>query len=253
VWDGSLDGYTQTMAYSVQEYQNKPVLAIWQGQFNAGGYGFGYNLLLNQSYQVVANVTTDLTGLAADIHEFQITANDTALLSAYNATALDLTPYGGSADGYILDGLFQEVDIATGKGLFTWKALDHVDPTECYVSPGDTGTEASPWDYFHINSVEKDFRGNYLVSSRHCHTAYYLDGTNGNILWRLGGKNSTFTGPGSEFYYQVCVTALNRIVEHDPSLRSTMRDSIPATILKSPSSITVQHPGRRQKRPHADY
>ena len=204
VWDGSLDGYTQTMAYSVQEYQNKPVLAIWQGQFNAGGYGFGYNVLLNQSYQVVANITTDLAGLAADIHEFQITANDTALLSAYNTTSMDLTPYGGPAEGYILDGLFQEVDIASGKGLFTWKSLDHVDPAECYVSPGDTGTDALAWDYFHINSVEKDFRGNYLISSRHCHAAYYIDGTSGEVLWRLGGKNSTFTGEGSEFYYQVC-------------------------------------------------
>lgn len=203
MWDGRLDGYTQTMAYSVQQYQNKSVLAIWQGQFNSGGYGYGYNLLLNQSYQVVGNVTTDLAGLGADIHEFQITTNDTALLTAYNTTQLDLTQYGGPADGYILTGIFQEVDIATGKSMFVWNSLDHVDPSECYVSPGSTGTEASPWDYLHINSIEKDDRGNYLISSRHCHAAYYIDGSNGEILWRLGGKNSTFTGEGSEFYYQV--------------------------------------------------
>ncbi|KAJ9126351.1 hypothetical protein QFC24_002085 [Naganishia onofrii] len=203
VWDGALDGYTQTMAYSVQQYQNKPVLAIWQGQFNAGGYGSGYNLLLNETYQVVGNVTTDnLSGIGADIHEFKITTNNTALLTAYNATQFDLTSYNGSADGYILTGMYQEIDIATGASLFTWNSLDHVDPSECYVSPGSTGTEALPWDYFHVNSVDKDNSGNYLVSSRHCHTAYYIDGTNGQIIWRLGGKNSSFTGEGSEFYFQ---------------------------------------------------
>jgi hypothetical protein len=192
------------MAYSVQQYQNKPVLAIWQGQFNAGGYGSGYNLLLNETYQVVGNVTTDnLSGIGADIHEFKITTNNTALLTAYNATQFDLTSYNGSADGYILTGMYQEIDIASGASLFTWNSLDHVDPNECYVSPGSTGTEALPWDYFHINSVDKDNKGNYLVSSRHCHTAYYIDGTNGQIMWRLGGKNSSFTGEGSEFYFQV--------------------------------------------------
>lgn len=220
------------MAYSVQRYQEKPVLAIWQGQFNAGGYGFGYNLLLNQSYEVVGNVTTDLAGLGADIHEFQITANDTALLSAYNATQLDLTPYGGPVDGYILDGIFQEVDIATGKGLFTWSALEHVNPSDCYVSPGSTGSEESPWDYFHINSIEKS-GGNYLVSSRHCHAAYYIDGSNGDILWTLGGKNSTFTGPGSEFYYQVShvpichpTAAKSKVLQHDARFHSTNNSQI---------------------------
>ncbi|KAJ9118209.1 hypothetical protein QFC22_004115 [Naganishia vaughanmartiniae] len=203
VWDGSLDGYTQTMAYSVQQYRNKSVLAIWQGQFNAGGYGSGYNLLLNETYQVVGNVTTDnLAGIGADIHEFKITSNNTALLTAYNATQLDLTSYEGSADGYILTSMYQEIDIATGASLFTWNSLDHVDPNECYVSPGSSGTQSLPWDYFHINSVDKDSKGNYLVSSRHCHTAYYIDGTNGAIMWKLGGKNSSFTGEGSEFYFQ---------------------------------------------------
>lgn len=252
MWDGALDGFTQTMAYSVQQYQNKPVLAIWQGQFNAGGYGFGYNLLLNQSYQVVGNVTTDLAGLGADIHEFQITSNDTALLSAYNATERDLTPYGGPEDGYILDGIFQEVDIATGKGLFVWNALEHVNPSDCYVSPGSTGTEDSPWDYFHINSIEKS-QGNYLVSSRHCHAVYYIDGTNGDILWTLGGKNSTFTGAGSEFYFQVSHLEALVVSRADLLFLSTTPGSTPPTIRRSQSLTTAPHHGRHPRPPREVY
>ncbi|KAI3604433.1 hypothetical protein WG66_008194 [Moniliophthora roreri] len=55
----------------------------------------------------------------------------------------------------------------------------------------------------HVNSIEKDDFGNYLISSRHCSTLYYLDGTNGNIIWRLGGHDSSFTmGTGTEFSFQ---------------------------------------------------
>jgi hypothetical protein len=58
-------------------------------------------------------------------------------------------------------------------------------------------------DYFHINSVDRDENHNYLVSGRHTSTIYKINGTSGNIIWRLGGKNSNFTfGPGASFGLQ---------------------------------------------------
>jgi hypothetical protein len=54
VWDGSQ--YGQTMAYSVQTYNKSSVLAIWSGAFNANGYGDGYGLILNDRYEMIANV-----------------------------------------------------------------------------------------------------------------------------------------------------------------------------------------------------
>ena len=44
-----------------------------------------------------------------------------------------------------------------------------------------------------VNSVDKDDDGNYLVSSRHYHQVYKIDGSSGDILWRLGGKDNDFT------------------------------------------------------------
>lgn len=41
--------------------------------------------------------------------------------------------------------------------------------------------------------VEKDAAGNYLVSSRHLRCIAYISGTTGDVLWRLGGKQSSFT------------------------------------------------------------
>lgn len=73
-----------------------------------------------------------------------------------------------------------------------------------YAPPGTTGSsEANAWDYFHINSIEKDDLGNYLISSRHCHALYYVSGANGTILWTMNGKNSSLAmGEGSTFEWQ---------------------------------------------------
>lgn len=92
--------------------------------------------------------------------------------------------------------------------LFSWSALDYLDPADSYATPGSTGTsESDPWDWFHINSVDKDAAGNYLVSSRHMHAVYYVSGASGEVLWTLGGNNSSFTSTSDDanattFYWQ---------------------------------------------------
>lgn len=90
--------------------------------------------------------------------------------------------------------------------LFEWRASDHVPLTDSYKSRGSDGkTKETVYDVFHLNSVEKDSSGNYLVSMRHTHTIYYIDHT-GNILWTLGGKHSDFKdlsgGYASNFRWQ---------------------------------------------------
>lgn len=60
-------------------------------------------------------------------------------------------------------------------------------------NPKDLGySKDGAWDWFHINSVEKDESGNYLISSRWMHAVYYINGTSGDILWTLGGKGNDF-------------------------------------------------------------
>jgi hypothetical protein len=63
--------------------------------------------------------------------------------------------------------------------------------------------DSRPYDYFHINAVEPEPNGNLLVSARNTHTLYEIDRRTGKILWRLGGKHSTFRmGPGTRFAWQ---------------------------------------------------
>jgi len=36
----------------------------------------------------------------------------------------------------------------TGEALFSWSALDHLDPTQGYAEPGDTGvSQEAAWDF----------------------------------------------------------------------------------------------------------
>lgn len=112
-------------------------------------------------------------------------------------------------DGWLLDSYFQEVDLATNELLFEWSASDHVNITDTYLTPDVSEQGKAEWDgmdYFHINSLEKDVHGNYLVSSRHMRSLYYIDGATGNIDWTLGGKRNQFTdlsaGKALDFAWQ---------------------------------------------------
>lgn len=127
------------------------------------------------------------------MHEFQITRDDTAVFALYDKQPADLRTVGGPEDGWIYDGVFQEVDIETNELLFQWRASEHFKFTDAYRGLEERGTsEDVPWDFFHINSIDKDFYGNFLVSSRYMSCLTYVDGRTGDVIWRLGGKHNSF-------------------------------------------------------------
>ncbi|KAJ9620954.1 hypothetical protein H2203_007540 [Taxawa tesnikishii (nom. ined.)] len=126
--------------------------------------------LLNSSYDVAYAITT-VGDLQGDLHEFQITENGTALMTAYDPIQADLSSVGGASNGWIFDSVFQEVDIESGELLFQWRASDHYQVNESFASLGEKGGSIeTAWDYFHINSIDKDSSGNYYISSRYMHT-----------------------------------------------------------------------------------
>ncbi len=94
-------------------------------------------------------------------------------------------------------GVVQEINIATGKVLFQWNSQDHV-PFSASEQPLPSSPD-QPWDWFHINAVHLDTDGNLLIDARDTWTTYKVNRHTGKILWRLGGKDSSFalrTGSG---------------------------------------------------------
>jgi len=97
----------------------------------------------------------------------------------------------------------QQVDVKTGLVMFEWHAYGHVALDDSYAnSPHDPNR---PWDFFHVNSISPDpwGDGDLLISSRNTWTVYEINHRSGSILWRIGGKKSTFRmGPGTGTAYQ---------------------------------------------------
>lgn len=185
----------------VQQYHGQPVLTWWEGA-SKHGHGQGSYVLMDNSYHVIARVRAG-HGYQGDLHEFRVTDQGTALITAYRKEPRDLSALGGPRHGSVFDGVAQEIDIATGRVLFEWHSLDHVPLSESYLPLGHSGTSADPYDYFHINSVAPGPDGSLLISSRHTHTVYDVDRHDGSVRWRLGGRHSDFRmGPGTRFRWQ---------------------------------------------------
>jgi hypothetical protein len=198
VWFYPLPGKTQAFDFRMQRYEGKPVLTWWQGIVTSRGYGAGEDVIFDSSYRQMATVRAG-NGYQADIHDFVITPQGTALVLAYNPVRADLSSVGGPRDGTVLDGVIQEIDIRTGLVLFEWHSLGHVALDESYAKPAHDGL----LDYFHVNSVDLDGDGNLLVSARNTWAVYKINRQTGQIMWRLGGKKSSFRmESGTRFAYQ---------------------------------------------------
>jgi len=88
----------------------------------------------------------------------------------------------------------------TGLVRWEWHSLDHVGVEE---SETEAPSTATPWDWFHINSIDPESDGDILISARSTWAGYQLEGGTGKILWRLGGLKSSFKmGPGTETAWQ---------------------------------------------------
>jgi hypothetical protein len=211
VWSHAVPDGRSATDFRTQTYRGKPVLTWWQGT-GFGGLSTGVDEIYDAHYRKIAEVRAG-NGYTADGHEFLITPWNTALILAYTAATADLTALGGSAHQSVIDGVVQEIDIASGKVLFQWNSADHVPYAQSVVPlPSSPST---PWDWFHMNAVKVDGHGNLLIDARHTWAAYEVSRRSGQILWQLGGKAGSFAlkaAPGQQ------LNDVGRIFawQHDP-------------------------------------
>ena len=182
------------------------MLVWWQGHIPENlGVGFGVDEIYSTAYQHVATVSAG-NGYQADLHEMQITPQGSAFITAYTLVDADLSSAGGPRQGILQDAILQEIDIPTGLVMFEWHAYGHVALSDSYSAPPSSG--GTPWDFFHINSISLDPSGdgNFIVSARNTWTAYEVEHVTGAVLWRLGGKHSSFkmgSGTGTAWQHDV--------------------------------------------------
>jgi Arylsulfotransferase (ASST) len=232
IWFKSMQGDDSAANVKVQTYRGQKVLTWWQG-YVTGGLGWGEDVINNSSYQVT-NVVKAANGLMADLHEFKITPWNTALITAAKPVHWDARSIGGSSHQLTIDAVVQEIDIPTGLVLFQWDSLDHVPVSDSY-SHLPKGGGSSPFDYFHVNSVDADHDGSVIISGRNTWAAYKVDRASARTIWTLGGKRSSFKMlPGASFAFQ-----------HDVQVRSAHDWFI--TMFDDGAGPPVIHPSRGLK------
>lgn len=187
-----------TFGFSVQTCNNTDFLVWWAGT-SINGRAAGFIYIVDSTYHQVWNVSS--IGLEyVDAHDVYLTPDCHVIYTAYQSRIFDLREFSTdkhelTEESWLMDSYFQEVDLATNELLFEWRASDHIDlhdslwPAE---KEGQGNESWHGWDYFHINSVQKDHRGNFLISARHTNALYYIDGTEGSVVWTLGGPRNDF-------------------------------------------------------------
>jgi hypothetical protein len=199
VWFDRLSGGDTAEDLNEQTYEGRRDLTWWKGRVLSLGFGQGEDLVMSSRYQTVARVTGG-NGLHADLHDFQLAPDDVAYITAYNPIRCDLKSLKGAPGGAIVDTAIQEIDMKTGLVRWEWHSLDHVAASE---SETETPTSTTPWDWFHLNSIDLEPGGDIFISARSTWAGYQLEGGSGRILWRLGGLKSSFKmGPGTETAWQ---------------------------------------------------
>lgn len=128
VWSGYTYFSIWATNFQAARYKGKDILFSFEGSHNAAyGHGHGHTTFLDQHYETIKELRAGNHRLT-DKHEFHIINEKTALIQIYHPVPWDLKAYGGSPEQqWIVDARFQELDIETGKVLFEWSSLDHVD------------------------------------------------------------------------------------------------------------------------------
>jgi hypothetical protein len=204
VWYQPIPADLQAFNADVQTLGGKQVLTWWEGGLSQiGTPKSGTHYILGSDYRPVPGYVKSITGAngwSLSPHEFLITKRGTALTTAYKVTGgVDLTAFGGPADGSVWDNAVQEYDLKTGKLVFEWSMLGKLPLGDSATRPAG----GNPWDAYHLNSIDEDPAGNLLVSNRNTSSVHKVVRGTGAVEWTLGGNSTNFAqAPDAQFAWQ---------------------------------------------------
>ena len=185
--------HKRVMNLRVQSYRGQPVITFWIGGLLAS-HGVGHYEIYDTSYRKVAEVHAG-DGLRGDLHEFLLTPQGTALFTAYGVARgrIPTPDDAGTREAAYFYCCCQEVDVASGELLLNWRSDKQPIPFSASRRLPTPGDPTTPWDYFHMNSINIDpSDGNLIISSRNLWQVYKVQRQTGKLMWRMGGIGSDF-------------------------------------------------------------
>ena len=169
----------------------------WKYSYGKGNNNDGEIVLLDQSLEEVARVTTVAPLMRTNYHDHHILDDGNYLLMAYELTARDLSQLQGFIDengdpvtyGTAVNVRDSAIQIRTpaGVAVFTWNSWDAIPLEDCAAHrfPPKSG------DYAHVNGLQL-YDGDIIATFRGCSAVLRIDpdgDTTHNVVWRLGRTN----------------------------------------------------------------
>ena len=182
--DGTPVFYRRTPAFARDlKVQQSGILSYFVG-------GEVLKFFVMDSTYTVRDSIVCANGYETDEHELLMLPDGHYLLIGKDYQRVDMSKYvvGGRANATVVGNIVQELD-SDHQVVFEWRSWDHYEITDCE----HVALTASTIDYVHMNAIEVDEDGNLLLSCRNMSEITKIDRTTGEIVWRLGGKNSMFS------------------------------------------------------------
>ena len=141
--------------------------------------------ILDRDFNEVRRVTTTSAIPQTDQHDFLTKENGNFIFMAYAPFEHDLSefvdhhgnPYGTQPAE---DSLIEEVT-PDGEQVFFWNSYNHMYLGDCMLSQ-------FPANYGHLNSLQLVDDEDLVISLRNCSQVLRIDGTSGDVQWRLGSS-----------------------------------------------------------------
>ena len=215
VWFHSVGTSVVSGDLQQETLNGKPVLVWWQGVItHTGATQSGEVVIVDQRYRTLATLKAQTPGGCSgstcwtiSIHDAVTSGNNIWVTVYRNVSGQNLSPYGGPANGTVYDAGVQEYSLANPRRpalVNTWDALNPGGAPKVRLSESEqpaakragTGPGGS-WDAYHVNAIQVLPNNQLLVTMRNTWAAYLIDASTGGVMWRLGGKASSFSLPPS--------------------------------------------------------
>jgi Arylsulfotransferase (ASST) len=202
--------------YWIVVFDNKGVPRWWRSsragvlwaQVLAGGeiawarsFGDGYGLDPRMAHVVRSPAgellrLVETRGSIVDGHEFRQLDGGRVLVDSYVPERADLRRFGGPARAAIVSAAIQELDRG-GRVLWRWNSRGRIALDETgrwwrnvLSNPRRRLQGLASFDPVHINAIEPRGSDEVVISTRHTDAIYGIRRSDGEIVWKLGGKRT---------------------------------------------------------------
>lgn len=127
---------------------------------------------------------------ATDVHDLQVLPNGDYMIGDVSYKGgFDSSAFGGYVGSTVLDYAIRQVT-PRGRTVRSWSPSDHIGLDETGRWWPSITEDTLIYDVFHWNAAEVDGRFMYL-SFRHLDAIYKVDRFTGEIVWKLGGTQTS--------------------------------------------------------------